>query len=178
VIDEVVIRKAGEEDAEAITRVQIRTWQTAYTGLFPADKLETLDENFGKRSEFWREQISGSEAPLITYVAEAAGELVGFAGGSAERSGEWPYDGELNVIYVLDEYQKRGIGRRLVGAVAQALLDQDLHSMIVWVLADSPYRVFYEALGGEYVGEQGHEVWGKTYQVAGYGWARIEDLLT
>jgi GNAT superfamily N-acetyltransferase len=174
---EVIIREAVEEDAEGVARVNVRTWQTAYAGIFPAEGLEKLGENFERRVEFWRKQISDPELALRMFAAEADGEVVGFAGGEPERSGEWPYQGELTVIYILEEHQKQGIGRRLVKAVAQALLDQGLHSMIVWVLADSPYRAFYEALGGEYVGEQDHEVWGEKYKVAGYGWKRIEDLL-
>ena len=48
--------------------------------------------------------------------------------------------------------------------------------MIVWVLKDSGYRGFYEALGGVYVGEQDHEVWGEKYKVVGYGWEQLADF--
>lgn len=173
---EIVIREAVPEDAAGIAWVNIRTWQTAYAGLFPEDQLKKLDGNFERMAENWGRRIADQETPLALYVAEDDGEVIGFAGGEAERSGDWSFEGELSVIYILDRYQKQGIGRKLVKAVSQTLLDQGMHSMIVWVLKDSPYRGFYEALGGVYVGEQDHEVWGEKYQVLGYGWEQLEDL--
>ena len=138
--------------------------------------MKKLDENFKLRVESWRKRIADPERTLALYVAEEAGEVVGFAGGDRESSGEWPYDGELNMVYVLEAHQKRGIGRRLVRAVAQALLARGMDSMVVWVLEVSPYRAFYEALGGVYVGEKYNEVWGEKYKVAEYGWEQLEVL--
>jgi GNAT superfamily N-acetyltransferase len=172
----VVIRKAAVGDAEGIARVHIRTWQTTYAGHFPAEGLSKLDETFDRRREFWHKHILTPENNQVLFVAEVDGAMVGFAGGEKERTGEWPYEGELTVIYILEEHQKKGIGRRLMKAVAEALVQGGISSMVVWVLATSPYRKFYEAMGGVYVGEQVYEIWGMEYKVAGYGWERLEEL--
>jgi Acetyltransferase (GNAT) family. len=53
------------------------------------------------------------------YVAEnKSGKIVGFAAGGRERMGKYMYQGELFAIYILEEYQRQGIGRQLLGCVA------------------------------------------------------------
>jgi GNAT superfamily N-acetyltransferase len=138
--------------------------------------LDKLDETIERRREFWLKYITAPENCQVLFVAEVGGEVVGFAGGEKERTGEWPFEGELTVIYILEQYQKKGIGRRLMKAVAQALVEGGMGSLVVWVLGTSLYRSFYEAMGGVLVGEQEYEIWDKRYKVVGYGWEWLENL--
>ena len=65
----------------------------------------------------------GPQSSGWVYVAENdAGEIVGFACGGPERSGDPVYTGELYGIYVLPEYHRRGIGRRWIVKDLAALL--------------------------------------------------------
>jgi GNAT superfamily N-acetyltransferase len=176
-MEEVIIREAVREDAEGIAWVRIRTWQTAYTGLLPEEGLKNLDEDYERMVEVWRQRVGEPESSLEMFVAVEGDEVVGIAGGGRERSGEGLFAGELYLIYILESYQKQGIGRRLMSAVAMALLKRGIRSMVVWVFQDSPYRAFYEALGGVYVGEQDREIWGEFYKLAGYGWENLEALI-
>ena len=67
-----------------------------------------------------------------------------------------------------------GIGRQLTEAVVSRLLELDLRSMLVWVLADNaPARRFYEALGGRYVREQPITIGGASLVEIAYGWKDI-----
>jgi GNAT superfamily N-acetyltransferase len=145
--------------------------------LLPEEKLNKLDEDFERMTEVWRQRISDPESNLEMYVALQGDEVVGIAGGGRESSGEAQFTGELYLIYILENFQKRGIGRRLVSAVAKALQQRGIRSMIVWVFKASPYRMFYEALGGLYVGEKDREIWGEVYKLAGYGWEDLEALV-
>jgi len=53
-------------------------------------------------------------------VENRKGELVGFAKGKTYNHSDLPdFSGELNKIYLLREYQRLGLGRRLVGCVAR-----------------------------------------------------------
>ncbi|MEN8240568.1 MAG: GNAT family N-acetyltransferase [Chloroflexota bacterium] len=175
-MEEIIIRVAVLEDAGGIAWVHGRARQTAYIGLLPEERLKNLDESYDQRIEDWRERLSDPASGLAMFVAEDGGEVVGIAGGNKESSGDWRFDGELQMIYILEEYQQQGIGRWLVREVALALMERAMRSMIVWVFKDSPYRTFYEALGGVYVGEKEHEIWGVKYKLAGYGWENLADL--
>ena len=48
--------------------------------------------------------------------------------------------------------------------------------MLVWVLAENPSRQFYEALGGQELGQQEITVGGATLVEVAYGWKDIGGL--
>ena len=87
------------------------------------------------------------------------------------------YIGELMAIYILQEYQRKYIGEKLVKMIVERLLESDINSMIVWVLKDSPNCKFYEILGGKYVGEKMLEYGGANYITIAYGWDEIRLIL-
>ncbi len=128
----------------------------------------------------WREWLGGkSGAHGIFYVAEPpAGSIVGFAsGGPRQEESNYPeYEGELYTAYLLRQHQRRGLGRRLLGAVARGLLADGKHSMLAWVLAENPSRAFYEAVGGKLLGSQKIEIGGATLEEVAYGWDDIRSL--
>ena len=103
----------------------------------------------------------------------AAGEVVGFAASGPERSGNEIYQGELYAIYLLEAYQRQGVGQQLTRAVVNDLLLHGLSSILVWVLADNPSRAFYEALGGQYVAEQQITIGSAQLTEVAYGWRDI-----
>lgn len=49
--------------------------------------------------------------------------------------------------------------------------------MFVWVLADNPFRAFYESLGGVRVSEKQMEIGGTSLRAVSYGWENLDDLL-
>ena len=167
------IRPADVGDAPAIARVHVDTWRTAYLGLLPDDYLAALDE--AGYAERWRRTLSGGMGRV--YVAEDAGQVVGFASGGRERAGEDGFSGELYAIYVLRGAEGGGHGRRLVQAVVQGLHELRLPDMIVWVLRDNHHaRHFYERLGGDYVRSQPISIGSASLQEVSYGWRSLDDV--
>ena len=110
-------------------------------------------------------------------MAEENGTIIGFCHGGPNRGSEPLYRGELYSLYLLEERQRRGVGRRLVLALAEALQAASLRSMIVWILTDNPSRRFYEGLGGRAVGTKPATIGRQTLEEVGYGWAGLEALL-
>ena len=105
-------------------------------------------------------------------MAETLSEgIIGFAS-CGRRSGESfsDYEGELYAIYLSRECQCRGIGTRLFKAAKRELLEQDVSSMLLWVLALNTSRRFYEALGGTLLGSQEIEIGGAKLEEVAYGW--------
>jgi GNAT superfamily N-acetyltransferase len=168
-----VVRQAGAEDAAAIARVHVATWRTAYRGLLPDDFLAALDE--AGYEERWRRTMTAWAGRV--YVAEDGRQIVGFASGGPERAGEDGFSGELYAIYVLQDTQGRGHGRRLVQAVAHGLRDTGIANMIVWVLRDNhKARHFYERLGGVYVRSQPITIGSALLQEVSYGWKSLDGI--
>jgi L-amino acid N-acyltransferase YncA len=172
-----IIREANDSDVAAIAQVHVDTWRTTYRGIMPEDSLAKL--SYQKREHSWR-QILGNAADSgqFVYVAEdELGEIVGFANGGPERTGDSVYKGELNAIYILKAYQRKGIGRYLTKAVGKRLAQLDIHSMLAWVLADNPSCRFYEALGGQKVYEKPLERGGVILNEVAYGWTDTRSFL-
>ena len=170
------IRAASPADARPMARVHVDTYWTTYAGIMPAEYLAGLSY---RDTESWWERVLSTYYPATsTFVAETdSGEVVGFARGGPEREGNRTYPGELYTVYLLEAYQRRGIGRRLVSAVAQRLLANGLSSMLVWVLKrNRPGRRFYESLGAQPIGQTIVTIGGARFVEMRYGWKDITGL--
>ena len=169
-----LIREADESDALGIARVQVDAWRTTYKGIVPDDHLTSL--SYGKKAARWR-QILASGDDNFTFVAETEDEqIVGFASAGEREEPGADFAGELIAIYLQEKYQRRGIGKLLVEAVTRRFRQQKITSMVVWVLAENPYRAFYESLGGEYITEQQTKIGGASLVEVAYGWKNLENL--
>ena len=172
----VLIRHANAEDAPGIAHVHVSSWRTTYPDIVPSAILENLSEE--RNQAYWQDLILNPEQGCFVLVAmDKRNQVVGFASAGQERSGNYPFQGELYAIYMLRQYQGRGLGRQLVSAVAQQLLEQGFSSMLVWVLRDNLFRAFYEALGGEQLGEQEITIGEATLMEVAYGWKDIHLLV-
>jgi len=170
-----LIREASLAVAMGIAKVQVDSWRSTYAGIVPRDYLETL--SYEQRATVWRTILSGNTSRQFVYVAEDhEGNVVGFASGGQIRGGDPGYEGELYAIYLLESHQQIGLGRLLTSKVAKRLLEEDIHSMLVWVLAANPSRPFYEALGATQVSERDITIGGAALTEVAYGWADLSPV--
>ncbi len=170
------IRPAACDDARAIGEVHLSSWQTTYRGLGIDEFLDS--ETVEGRAARWASMLCDPASQTFVYVAEVDGQLVGFAAGGPERTGDPEYKGELYAIYLLKAHQGKGIGRMLVRVVAERLTRSGLTTMLIWVLAVNPACFFYEACGGKAVRQRPSEIGGKTFDEIGYGWLDTRTVLT
>ena len=159
-----------------MARVHIDSTRTTYKGIMPDEYLASL--SYGDRESRWVQILTADRPSAGNFVAEIdGGEIVGFAGGGPEREGDGTYRGELYAIYLLEEHQRKGLGRRLVSALARQLLSDGYDSMLVWVLEENqPAQQFYESLGGKQVGRKTITIRGADLIELSYGWTDIADL--
>ena len=163
------IRRATPADARAVARVHVETWRAAYAGILPDRVIVqmTVDD----KAASWRQSIARQCAREAVLAAVVPGDgVVGFASCGPAVSGPAGFAGEVYTLYVLPDWQERGVGRALLGACFAALRSAGLGSALIWVLADNPSRFFYEAMGGTRVGERDETLWGVVLHEAAYGW--------
>ncbi len=89
----------------------------------------------------------------IALVAESDGGLAGF--GLAGPSGDASFGGrgEIKFLYVAAEFQRRGIGRRLIAAMARHLAERGYTGVgLSVVIGNEAAIAFYEGLGGRSIG--------------------------
>ncbi len=164
-----IIRKAILSDAPQMGKVHVESWKTTYRGIVSDAYLEGMNpQTSAKRFE---DDMTGGSKSRFFYVAEEEKEVVGFIVGGAQRKNPEPGTGELYAIYLLKEFQGRGIGRKLFDVCVKNLLEMGFHKMVVYVFAENPYRRFYESTGGvlePYDGEL--EIGGKIFKPVKYAW--------
>ena len=170
------IRPARLSDADEIAHVHVESWQSTYKGIIAKDYLADLSEK--RRADRWRENLSDHNQKSCIFVLEDANEqIIGVASGGPQRDPQLDYASELYAIYLLETVQGRGLGSRLMNAIANRLAMSGFKSMLVWVLEDNPSRYFYEALGGQYVTKKTIAIGEQELIEVAYGWPNLNTLI-
>ena len=177
------VRRARPVDAAAIGAVHVAAWRNAYAGLLPDGYLAGLsaerhavgyDAAIRRGTGVFVAVASGSDLSGSARSG-AASDVVGFA--TVGRARAPLADGEVETLYVLDDWRDRGIGRRLMRAGASYLLAEGCRTAFLWVLRDNPNRWFYERLGGRMVAQSVTRVASTDLRQVAYAWDPIERLL-
>jgi ribosomal protein S18 acetylase RimI-like enzyme len=164
-IGDLVLREATIADLRPLAELHVRTFNETHVGPFGSGPT------YSTREWQWRAKLSESDATHFVLVLEtAAKQLVGFIW--CHPTNDNPtWAARLNKIYLLREYQRRGLGKRMVAAAVDRLLDHDLTSMALFTEADNePACNFYEQLGGERQLNERGDFEGM------YGWADLRRL--
>lgn len=160
---DIIIRKAAFSDAAAITNVHVRTWKVSYKGLVP-DEILNQRTVTAERTSLIEKLISEGSV----FVAEKSGNLTGFI-----TSRRYEDTGEIEIFYVLPEYQRQGIGEQLFNFTARELKNAGTEHMTVWTLKDAPSVNFYQRMGGRLSGR--HKEWKYGLTIVELVW-NLEEL--
>jgi GNAT superfamily N-acetyltransferase len=182
----IAIRRARASDAAAIGALHVAVWRSAYAGILPDAYLAGLSatrlaaayqrDMFDRRGGYavFVAVASGDDAPEGSAAEEAT--IIGFASCGRSRRGDLA-DGEVNTLYLDEDYRDRGTGRRLMRAAAAHLRVVGCRSAMVWVLLDNPTQWFYRHLGGRVVARGQTRVGGQTVEQVAMLWEPIDTLL-
>jgi GNAT superfamily N-acetyltransferase len=164
------IRRGTVADLPAIAQVLVDTWRTTFGGVLPDPFLQAM--SYEQQEERHRRTMGRPESIYFAATAEPDG-VVAFASGGPSRSPEYPYPNELYAVYIRQQYQARGIGRRLLTAVSDQFIGSGRPAMIVWVLAVNPFRPFYERLGARPIDKQKIVLGTTEVEQIAYAWADL-----
>ena len=176
----IIIRAATGYDAAAIAAVHVASWRETYAGLMPETMLNGL--SVSDRTVRWKHILGQAEWPdgPSVFVAEHGGDLVGFASSGSQRDPNLlaqGFTGEITAIYVLQDMQGRGAGRRLMATIVEDLQSGGYDAASLWVLRDNRRaRHFYEHLGGVIIGEKQDHRDVITFTEIAYGWRDLSKL--
>jgi len=157
-----LLRDATRSDVPALARLHVLTWNVTHAPLLVRGPSVAI------RERQWQAAIARPVPGWFCLVlARPDGALVGFA--EARASDHPEYGGELRKVYLLSEYQRLGLGRRLLGAVAERFLQAGITSM--WLNGDprNPSSRAWKALGARKLDADPGS--------GNYGWGDVRGLL-
>jgi GNAT superfamily N-acetyltransferase len=146
------LRTATSADAVAVADLHADSWRRHYRGVYRAEYLD--GDVLAERRAVWTARFGDPAADARTILAEHDGVLVGFAHVIFDDDPTW--GALLDNLHVAFDHKRGGIGRQLVVASAQAVLDRPQSTgMYLWALeANVAARAFYRAIGGEEAGAE------------------------
>ena len=157
-----VIRRAEVTDLSKVETVARATWPVAYAGIIPDEVQRRLLDSWYS-PESLRRALAAQGASF--FVAESRGEVIGFAQ-FVRRSSE---SVELTRIYVLPDWQRSGIGMRLLAVGLAEFTEEGLKQVTVQVERENRNgRRFYERAGFAESRGLSHDVQGFVLSLVEY----------
>jgi|HubBroStandDraft_2_1064218.scaffolds.fasta_scaffold18094_3 GNAT superfamily N-acetyltransferase len=162
-----LLRPAEPDDAIAVARVHVRSWQAAYRTLLSDEYLDQLrPEDRAEKYDF------ASLDPLKpqTIVALEEGLIRGFATTAPSRDPDLADHGELCALYVEPELWGRGIGVALVSAARARLFELGFRNALLWVLVGNvrAERFYQSDMWAPDGRRRSDSVWGVTVDEVRY----------
>lgn len=160
-------------DAERIAAVSIASWRETYRDILPDTVLASFKPATLARR--WRRDLAAPAAGSASYAVEAAsGDIVGFASCGRQRAPALPYDGEYYALYLLQRFQRQGLGRLLIGVMSNHLAQCGMGSASLWVVRENaPARRFYETLDAVPVADKEERRGDFTLSEIAYAWPTL-----
>jgi L-amino acid N-acyltransferase YncA len=113
------LRAMTPADVAAVAALHVATFNETHT-------VRNDGPSYALREYQWSKAFAEDDGSWFGVVIEGDnGELVGFAKGKPHDGGIPAYAGELNKIYLLRRYHRRGLGRKLLCWVARRFLERE-----------------------------------------------------
>ena len=142
-IDSFTFRDATEKDIPELGKLHAITWAQTYNAKNPNIQLRQY-----QWQKSFKEENDGSWFCIL--VVNKKNELVGFAKGKINKDEHTSQlHGDLNKIYLLNDHQRLGLGKKLFALVVQRFLSRGVNDMSLFGVPQNPSCGFHETMGGE-----------------------------
>lgn len=169
------LRFAEPADIDVLAALHVAIWRDTYRDLAPAAAFSALD--VPRRIAFWHDKFERPAAAQCILLAEVDQQIAGFCLASASSNPEFSEMAEIKFLYVSGDFQRQGIGKRLIREAARHLAAAGYCSAGLGVVeGNEPAIRFYTALGGLEAGRytDAGPLWRSRNII--YAWSDIKDL--
>ena len=141
-LDSFTFRDATEKDIPELGKLHAVTWAETYNAKNPNIQLRQY-----QWQKAFTEENDGSWFCIL--VESKNNGLVGFAKGKINKDDYAQLHGDLNKIFLLSDYQRMGLGKKLFGLVVKRFLSKEINDMTLFGVPQNPSCSFHEAMGGK-----------------------------
>ena len=137
-------------DAEAVGALRQRIWDTTYRGIYPDAVIDDFDYDRHRQ----RDLKKISDPSFRVYLIRYGGEDIGYFMFQDAGAGVW-----LRSLYVLREYQHRGIGKRAFSILKDYCREKGISRFACGCTPHNENAMrFYQRMGGVVIKtDTGHE---------------------
>lgn len=136
---QVEIKKLKESEAEEKIDINIKTWWTTYKGLIPNNIMAKLQPKTKARIEQQKKTIREKNNTYGIYVDN---KLVGYSSFGTSRDENYKDLCEISSCYILEEYQRLRLGRKVVMKILEDFIKKGYKTMITKYLVGNPAKKF------------------------------------
>ncbi len=130
--DGVIIRRMAEDDLAGVIEVS--------RSLFGSERVSSWPQAV---EAHWKEH-----RPTLNFIAEDNGKVIGFLlGGIRQARRMVPLAGWIDMMGILPEYRRQGIGRRLVEGFVEECKQSGAAVSVAIKKKDKPLKKFFNKLG-------------------------------
>ena len=163
----ITYREGTVADCAGAANAVVRGWKESFAAIVPQSVRDRMSVE--EREEAFRERFQKTTYRM--YVVEGPeGQVIGFADVGEPRENIGHYETELYAIYLLPEFQGAGLGGRLFRLCLEHVKRSGKRSMYLQAFENSPYRSFYDRMGGRVVAQKPIELRGTTFDAVVYAW--------
>lgn len=165
-LESFIIREVKSDEITVLSQLHVKAWNETYPG--PGKK-----PTVALREHQWNEVFRNDDGSwFCLFVVTGNGKPIGFVYGKKyDRPDIFPFEGQISKIYILQQYIRLGLGRKLLTRSVQEFLKRGMNSMILFGDSGNPSCAFHEAMGGK-------KLFSKTGVFdGGYGWSDISIIL-
>lgn len=144
----ILYRKATIDDCLTLAELKGKVWNTTYKGIYSDETLQNYD--VAKNQSIFENIVANPEIEL--YLTECNGVPVGLMTCGKPFRPFMHYGQEIGLLYILKDYQRRGIGKGFFELACQQVKYSGYREFLVSVnKLNKPAIDFYLAMGGKVV---------------------------
>lgn len=142
------IRIAREEDCRGLAILKRKVWETTYRDIYPNEKLDRYDIDLNENK--FKYMIKKQSQKLFVLLDNL--DIIGYMSCGEIMREFYEYTHDIGLLYILKEYQGRGLGLKLFKLAKNELRNQGVTEFIV---SCNKYNFssqeFYIKMGGEII---------------------------
>ena len=140
-----IIRLATIKDCDELSNLKQMVWNETYRGIYSDEKIDSFD--YKKNSIKFLNIIKNPNVEL--YVVEDNNKLVGYMDCGIPYRPYKDYKQEIGLLYLLKDYQRKGIGKKLFNIGVNSIKNKGYNEFII---SCNKYNInaqeFYKKMGG------------------------------
>ena len=100
---------AKQSDCAQLSKIKREVWETTYRGIYPDKKIDNYD--FYENEKYFENIIKNNDIDL--FVVKKNEKVIGYMSVGRPLREYRSYGQEIGLFYILKEFQRQGIGRKL-----------------------------------------------------------------